>query len=222
MFQKVFILFFLFAVVYSIPVDNKRTGRIVGGQKAVEGQFPYMVALRSALRKDEHGCGGFIINSRWIGSVAHCMLNPIANILTVAIVGTTKTSDFSTFYRFSIWFNHPEYVSNLRRHDIGLGRTRTEIIFTPLVQPIALGSEFVGAGIKAVISGWGTPDYPLPIGQFREDLYWIEFTTISNEECIERTIPQWQHMVSDENICTFDGPGVGACNGGELNHKKVH
>ena len=193
--------------------DTVRSGRIVNGIKAVEGQFPYMVALRPSFRPFEHGCGGFIISSRYIGSVAHCMRSPLAHLITIAVVGTTRTSVGGTAYRFLFWFNHPEYVALERKNDIGLGRTRTEIFFTSLIQPIPLGSDFVGAGVKAVISGWGTFDHPIPIGEFAEDLHWITFTTITNEECVERTRPVERHLVFDESICTYDGPGVGACSG---------
>ncbi|CRK93251.1 CLUMA_CG006794, isoform A [Clunio marinus] len=193
--------------------NSERNVRIVGGEKAIEGQFPYMVSLRPSYTRHEHGCGGFIISSRWIGSVAHCMINPIAKLLTLAVVGTVRTSVGGTFYRFAMWFNHPEYNIFERKNDIGVGRTRSTITFTPLIQPIPLGSDFVGAGVKAVISGWGTLDEPLPIGQFAEDLHWVTLTTITNEDCINLMIPEERHRIYDENICTYDGPGIGACNG---------
>lgn len=193
--------------------DERRSGRVVGGQKAEEGQFPYMVALRPSFSPFVHGCGAFIITSRWIGSVAHCMLNPIAHLLTLAVVGTTRTSAGGTVYRFAYWINHPNYVYYERQNDIGVGRTRSEIIFTPLVQPIPLGSDFIGAGVKATISGWGTLDYPIPIGQFTEELQWVTLTTVTNEECVERMIQSQRHRIFNESICTYDGPGVGACSG---------
>lgn len=196
-----------------LPSESLRNVRVVGGQKAVEGQFPYMVALRASYRPREHGCGGFIIASRWIGSVAHCMRHPNAHMLTIAVVGTTRTSVGGTVYRFSYWLNHPDYVVAERMNDIGIGRTRSEIVFTTLVQPIPLGSEFIGAGVRATISGWGTLDFPLPIGQFAEDLHWVTLTTVTNEVCKERMIPTERHRIYDKNICTYDGVGVGACNG---------
>lgn len=154
MYQKISKIIFICLVfcVFIASSEIIKSPRIVGGQKAVEGQFPYMVALRLAYHRFEHGCGAFIISSRWIGSVAHCMRSPIAHIITVAVVGTIRTSVGGTFYRFAFWINHPEYAVFDRTNDIGLGRTRTEIIFTPLVQPIPLGSDFVGAGVKATIS----------------------------------------------------------------------
>lgn len=57
-------LLLVLAYVSLVAAAATRTGRIVGGQKAVEGQFPYMVSLRPSLTSRTHGCGGFIINSR--------------------------------------------------------------------------------------------------------------------------------------------------------------
>lgn len=212
MFLKVFIFAFI-SVALGAAIKEHRSGRIVGGQKAVEGQFPFMVALRPTTRPREHGCGGFIISNRWIGSVAHCWRNPISHLMLFAVVGTLKTSDLGIDYRFAFWMNHPEYSPYERKNDIGIGRTRTEIIFTPLVQPIPLGSDFVGAGVKATISGWGTLDFPLPIGEFAEDLHWVTLTTVTNDECKDKMYPSLRHQIYNESICTYDGPGIGACNG---------
>lgn len=206
----------IFSLLVALSVGASITGdasRIVGGQVAGEGQFPYMVSLRPSYTPYVHGCGGFIISSRWVGSVAHCMVNYLSHMLVLAVVGTNRQSAGGTFYRFSFWVNHPDYVYYERMNDLGIGRTRSEIIFTPLVQSIPLGSEFVEAGVAAVISGWGTVDEPLPIGRFSEELRWLTVTTITNEECKEKMIESERHRIYDENICTYDGPGVGACNG---------
>lgn len=207
------ILFLCFSSLVFGALENERVGRIVGGEKAIEGQFPFMVALRASYSPREHGCGGFIIASRWIGSVAHCNRHYLTHLLTLAVVGTTKTSERGTVYRFAFWRNHPEYDVVERKHDIGIGRTRSEIVFTPLVQPVPLGSEFVGADVAAIISGWGTLDVPIPIGRFAEDLHYLNVTTVTNERCKETMIESERHRIYDESICTYDGPGVGACSG---------
>lgn len=62
MFRLTFLL--VLASVALVAAATTRNGKIVGGQKAVEGQFPYMVSLRPSHTPRTHGCGGFIINSR--------------------------------------------------------------------------------------------------------------------------------------------------------------
>ena len=48
-------------------------GRIVGGEEAADGEFPWQVSLRSVGSIGAtHFCGGSIIDQNWILTAAHC------------------------------------------------------------------------------------------------------------------------------------------------------
>lgn len=47
--------------------------RIVGGNKAEPGEFPYQVRLNIRSRRGSSLCGGVIIDKRHILTAAHCM-----------------------------------------------------------------------------------------------------------------------------------------------------
>lgn len=56
-------LFFAVLVAADDPTDF-----IIGGSDAILGQFPYMVSIRY-LPLFNHGCGGGILNQRWVLTV---------------------------------------------------------------------------------------------------------------------------------------------------------
>lgn len=127
---------------------NKLSGRIVGGQTAAPGQFPYQASLRT--QGNSHFCGGFIISGRTIGTAAHCTSSRTpAN--TITAVGTNNIRGGTTYLLQSI-FVHANYSSQTNSHDISVIITQTSIVFSDLVQPIPLGADFVDSG-DAVVSG---------------------------------------------------------------------
>lgn len=127
-------------------------GRIIGGHNAGAGQFPYMVSLRSA--NNAHFCGGWIHNTRWIVSAAHCTIGrAIAN--TVSVVGTNSLSTGGVTHTTASIANHPNYNANTLENDISLIWTSQVIVRTPMVAPIPLGTTNTGSGTFGVVSGWG-------------------------------------------------------------------
>lgn len=61
--------FLLFAFAFRYPQP-----RIIGGNTARKGQFPYHVALVFPIGSRYPFCGGSIINVKWILTAAHCTL----------------------------------------------------------------------------------------------------------------------------------------------------
>lgn len=57
----------------SEPSSETLQNRIVGGNKADPGEFPYQVRLNIRSRRGSSLCGGVIIDKRHILTAAHCM-----------------------------------------------------------------------------------------------------------------------------------------------------
>lgn len=83
-------------------------------------------------------------------------------------------------------------------------------MWTARVQPIRVGSEFIGGGVTSVVSGWGgtaVTGGPLP-----NNLQWLTKQTLTNADCRVRMGAN-AHFVVESKICTFTQAGQGICQG---------
>lgn len=164
--KAVKLIFFTLCVVFAtanteydefgLPADQAVINpRIVGGENAAEGQFPYQVSLRTRLFK-QHFCGGSIISSRFMVTAAHCSQGLNSKPFFVfAVVGTLyRTSGGVSVYLEKIT-PHAEFSMSKLVNDISLIRTAKEIVFSTTIQPIALPTQNDEGHTQVVLSGWG-------------------------------------------------------------------
>lgn len=83
-----------------------RGGRIVGGQAAALGQFPYQASMRTA--GNFHFCGGVIISNQWVLSAAHCTIGR-AQTAVFVVVGTITLNAGGISHQSAQIVNHPDY-----------------------------------------------------------------------------------------------------------------
>ncbi|XP_017775826.1 PREDICTED: chymotrypsin-1-like [Nicrophorus vespilloides] len=197
MIKLVFLLATL-GCVFADSIDLDR--RIVGGEEADEGAFPYLVSLRY---KGLHACTGSILNENWILTAAHCVKN--ANISAMLIVaGSNKLSNGGDSYQVSKTIYNENFTSMVS-NDVGVIKLITPIKFNKKVQPIQLTKENIDGGEDCVLSGWGMTSFP---GNISENLRYVHLKTISVDECRQRLFPI---PIIDSEVCTFTKRGEGAC-----------
>ncbi|XP_055622120.1 chymotrypsin-2-like [Toxorhynchites rutilus septentrionalis] len=182
--------------------------RIFGGTDAEKDQFPYQVSLRS--QQNSHFCGGSVLNSRWILTAAHCTAGRSLRS-TIVWVGTRYLNQGGESYSSERFVRHPEYNATNLANDVSLIRVTTTIMFSPSVQPVQLGTEFITTARNAQVSGWGLASLPgLPIPNI---MRWIQLDIITVDECRSRHNALHVARVHDNIICTLSPEGVGTCAG---------
>ncbi|XP_075433141.1 chymotrypsinogen A-like [Ascaphus truei] len=136
------------------PVISGYAPRIVNGQNAVSGSWPWQVSLQD--HSGIHYCGGSLLNPYWIITAAHC------NVLTshVAVLGMynrASKSEARQVKGISKVIRHPLYNRVTNVNDVLLVKLSSPAIYTARVSPVCLAasSDGLSAGIKCVTSGWG-------------------------------------------------------------------
>lgn len=176
--------------------------KIVGGSLADEGQYPYQASLR---HKGRHFCGGSIIDKRHILTAAHCVSGLDATDINVVLGTNTLDEGGDEYSSIKIWA-HPYYNAFFIRNDIGLIKLNKDIVFGDKVKPIDLPTKYFDkSNYPATLSGWGTTNYP---GETPNELQHIQLTVIDQKQCLSTS-----YRVTNNNICTFNKQGEGACHG---------
>ncbi|XP_066591616.1 mite allergen Der f 3-like [Prorops nasuta] len=150
------VLCLLALAVVSQAFPNDLTPRIVNGQDAKEGEFPFQVSIQ--YKKDNfHFCGGSILNEYYVLTAAHCVDGEDANTLIV-IAGVVDYNLKNYTHEVEKLIRHADFDSEYTMlNDIALIKVTTPFEKVPTINNVLLPSkdEPIKAGEEVVISGWG-------------------------------------------------------------------
>jgi len=178
--------------------------RIVGGESAADGQFPYQISMRNG---GSHSCGGSILDETTILCAAHCVDGVSAAQLTV-VAGTNTLNAGGDSHKVSSISMHKDYDSWNIQNDISILKLATPLdLSNPKIGVVGLPSSNIGGGENVILSGWGRTSYP---GNIPNDLQWINLRTITVDEC--KSLQTGSEII-DSEVCTLTQSGEGACHG---------
>uniref|UniRef100_A0A8C3VRY8 chymotrypsin n=1 Tax=Catagonus wagneri TaxID=51154 RepID=A0A8C3VRY8_9CETA len=188
--------FFLFGSSFGcgVPaIDPMLSGlsRIVNGEEAVPGSWPWQVSLQT--RSGFHFCGGSLISEEWVVTAAHC-----------GVRGALHPSPPNQV------FEHPLWNLHALRNDVALLKLATPARLSGTVSPVCLPSANTSfpVGSLCATTGWGKTRHNGGSLKTPDKLQQAALPIVSNVDCKA----YWGSKVTDVMICA-GASGISTCMG---------
>uniref|UniRef100_A0A182QL59 Peptidase S1 domain-containing protein n=1 Tax=Anopheles farauti TaxID=69004 RepID=A0A182QL59_9DIPT len=195
--------------------------RVVNGQEASPGQFPYQVALLGQFPTGVGLCGASVLTQNYVLTAAHCVYtspntdSPIVG--GTAILGAhnrmvEEPSQQRIPFTSAGIIGHPGYTLTDVRNDIAVVRLDEPIVFTERIQPIRLPARSDTrsfAGLIGTVSGFGI--YSTANPALSDVLNYALNPVITNADCLAGWNGATQ-LIQEQNICQSGDGGRSACN----------
>ncbi|XP_031418001.1 chymotrypsin-like protease CTRL-1 [Clupea harengus] len=129
--------------------------KIVNGENAVSGSWPWQVSLQQS--NGFHFCGGSLINQYWVLTAAHCRVSARSHRVVLGDHDRGSSAEPAQVKTISRVISHPYYNSNNFNNDITLLKLASPAQMTPRVSPVCMAGSSTSfpSGTRCVTTGWG-------------------------------------------------------------------
>uniref|UniRef100_A0A8D0H475 chymotrypsin n=1 Tax=Sphenodon punctatus TaxID=8508 RepID=A0A8D0H475_SPHPU len=179
--------------------------RIVNGEEAVSGSWPWQVSLQDST--GFHYCGGSLISEDWVVTAAHCGVRTTHRVVVGEFDQASPAEDVQVLQITKV-FKNPTFNMLTLKNDITLLKLGTPARLTARVSPVCLpeASDDFPGGLTCVTTGWGLTN---PNAQKTpEKLQQVALPLLSNMQC--KTY--WGNRIADVMVCA-GASGASSCMG---------
>ncbi|XP_063285648.1 serine protease 27-like [Pelobates fuscus] len=182
--------------------------RIVGGQDAKKGEWPWQVSLQF---QGEHLCGGTVLTNSWVMMAAHCFImsdNSSSYRIYLGAYQLTNLQDPNVVSRgLKQIIIHPDFKYEGSSGDIALVELERPVQYTSYILPVCLPSQSVTLpeGTSCWATGWGDTNYGVSL-ENPQTLQEVELALIYRPTCESMYQSSLGyspvfHLIEDDMIC---------------------
>uniref|UniRef100_UPI00358EA3FD transmembrane protease serine 6-like n=1 Tax=Myxine glutinosa TaxID=7769 RepID=UPI00358EA3FD len=153
--------------------------RIIGGQNAILGRWPWQVAM---LKGNSLFCSATLISTHWLVTAAHCIPSSISSITVhLGKLNHTQRNSEQVTRKVKQAIVHPKYNARTIDYDVALLHLKSPVAFSSAIQPACLpaSSHLFAAGEKCWVTGWGNTGGD----SYASILQELEINLIGQENC---------------------------------------
>lgn len=182
--------------------------RIIGGENAVSGSYPWVVSLQS--KDGRHFCGASLLDKQWVLTAAHCVENETAAGMQVVVseYNTKKVDTGEVKVDVEAIYIHQKYEDE---NDIAVLKLARAVDKKAVNMASKTFTNALAAKVPLTVMGWGNTSTSGE--EFPEILQQVKVPLFDQGSC-KKSYATVKQNVTDNMICAgLSAGGKDSCQG---------